>query len=119
MRWVCIITLPCSYPHAAHIGQRNTQTQQQHNKHTTENTKKADILQVPVLRPNFQESTALGAALAAGLGVGVWDEDFVTKHSPDACVCFEPAVPVEDSERRYAHWKKAVGRCLDLADLAT
>lgn len=35
----------------------------------------ADILQVPVVRPVFQETTVLGAALAAGLGAGVWSEE--------------------------------------------
>ncbi len=33
----------------------------------------ADVLQVPVLRPHFQETTCLGACLAAGLGAGIWN----------------------------------------------
>ena len=39
----------------------------------------ADLLQVPVKRPHFQETTALGAALAAGLGVGFWSEELVSQ----------------------------------------
>jgi glycerol kinase len=38
----------------------------------------ADLLQVPVKRPHFQETTALGAALAAGLGIGFWSEELVS-----------------------------------------
>jgi glycerol kinase len=78
----------------------------------------ADILQVPVQRPNFQETTALGAALAAGLGVGFWDEAFVLTPPADAGTTFAPAVPPGDADRRFGHWRKAVSRCLDLADLA-
>ena len=37
----------------------------------------ADLLQVPVWRPHFQETTALGAAIAAGLGIGFWSEELV------------------------------------------
>jgi glycerol kinase len=72
-----------------------------------------------VQRPLFQETTALGAALAAGLGVGLWDEAFVTTPPPaDKAATFEPAVSRAEADKRYGHWKKAVSRCLDLADLA-
>lgn len=80
----------------------------------------SDILQVPVQRPKFQETTALGAALAAGLTVGLWDLDFVRQHPEgDHHTVFEPKVSKEDAARRFKHWQKAVSRCLDLADLAT
>jgi glycerol kinase len=78
----------------------------------------SDILQVPVVRPDFQETTALGAALAAGLAVGLWDESFVLSHPKEGTTTFTPAVSSEDSNKRYQHWRKAVSRCVDLADLA-
>lgn len=78
----------------------------------------SDILQVPVQRPKFQETTALGAALAAGLTVGFWDGEFLRKHPEDNHVVFQPAVSKEDAAKRFRHWQKAVSRCLDLADLA-
>eukprot|EP00878_Enallax_costatus_P014852 GHUV01015547.1.p1 GENE.GHUV01015547.1~~GHUV01015547.1.p1 ORF type:complete len:112 (+),score=23.46 GHUV01015547.1:556-891(+) len=80
----------------------------------------SDILQVLVQRPKFQETTALGAALAAGLTVGLWDENFVLKHpSAENYSTFRPSVSKEDAAKRFRHWQKAVSRCLDLADLAT
>lgn len=82
-------------------------------------THQSDILQVPVQRPHFQETTALGAALAAGYTVGFWDMAFVAEHPPDDATTFTPEVSKEVAARRFKHWKKAVGRCLDLADLAT
>ena len=79
----------------------------------------SDILQVPVQRPHFQETTALGAALAAGYTVGFWDMAFVAEHPPGDATTFTPEASKEAAARRFKHWKKAVGRCLDLADLAT
>jgi glycerol kinase len=74
---------------------------------------------VPVQRPHFQETTALGAALAAGYTVGFWDMAFLTEHPLDEATTFMPQVSKEAAARRFKHWKKAVSRCLDLADLAT
>ncbi|KAM4700405.1 glycerol kinase isoform 1-T1 [Discoglossus pictus] len=69
----------------------------------------ADILCIPVVKPSMPETTALGAAMAAGAaeGVGVWslnpgDLTAVT------CERFEPQINPEESELRYARWKKAV-----------
>ncbi|NWQ67051.1 GLPK kinase, partial [Neopipo cinnamomea] len=69
----------------------------------------ADILCIPVVKPSMPETTALGAAMAAGAaeGVGVWslnpgDLTAVT------CERFEPQINPEESEFRYARWKKAV-----------
>lgn len=81
--------------------------------------RQSDILQVPVQRPRFQETTALGAALAAGLTVGLYSRQFVTEHPQGAGVTtFAPAVGADEVGRRFGRWKKAVGRCLNLADLA-
>lgn len=69
----------------------------------------SDILCIPVVKPSMPETTALGAAMAAGAaeGVGVWslnpgDLTAVT------CERFEPQINPEESEYRYARWKKAV-----------
>ncbi|KAI8473361.1 MAG: hypothetical protein J3K34DRAFT_411128 [Monoraphidium minutum] len=78
----------------------------------------ADILHVPVTRPLFQETTALGAALAAGLAIGFFEEAFVLRHPENHSETFTPVVTREASEKRYAHWRKAVSRSLALADLA-
>ncbi len=81
-------------------------------------TLQADILQVPVVLPKFRETTALGAALAAGMAVGVWDETFVRTPPADDARRFEPQASAEEAGKRYSHWRKAVQRSLDLADLA-
>ena len=70
-------------------------------------------------RPHFQETTALGAALAAGIGIGFWSEELVFSTHAYNTMEFKPAISVEEAERRYGHWEKAVQRSLDLADLAT
>jgi hypothetical protein len=74
-------------------------------------------LQVPVDRPTFQETTSLGAALAAGLAVGFWSQAQVFQYPASKQLRFTPAVSVGNADRRFAKWRKAVGRCLDLADL--
>jgi glycerol kinase len=79
----------------------------------------ADLLQVSVQRPHFQETTALGAALAAGLGVGFWNEEQVMTWQAYNTTEFKPQITNEDAEHRYSHWNKAVARSYDLADLAT
>uniref|UniRef100_A0A2K5K9B3 glycerol kinase n=2 Tax=Colobinae TaxID=9569 RepID=A0A2K5K9B3_COLAP len=69
----------------------------------------ADILYIPVVKPSMPETTALGAAMAAGAaeGVGVWSlepEDL----SAVTMERFEPQINAEESEIRYSTWKKAV-----------
>jgi len=70
----------------------------------------ADIFQFPVIRPNFLETTALGAAYLAGLAVGYWNsiEDLKNQWSIDKV--FEPNI--EDSEvlSLIMQWHKAVSR---------
>jgi glycerol kinase len=73
----------------------------------------ADLLGVPVIRPVVAETTALGAAYAAGLAVGFWtrEEDLRANWGQD-----KEWVPQMDAARReklYAGWKKAVTRTLD------
>jgi glycerol kinase len=76
----------------------------------------ADILGIPVIRPKVVETTALGAAYAAGLATGLWAGlDELRAHWQED-VRFEPRMPVDDRERRYRLWKKAVGKALDWVD---
>jgi glycerol kinase len=73
----------------------------------------ADILGVPVIRPTVAETTALGAAYAAGLAVGVWSQidDLRANWGMDAI--WRPQMNVELREKKYAGWKKAVTRTFD------
>ncbi len=70
----------------------------------------ADILGVPIERPALQESTALGAALLAGLATGFWqDLQDVQNHCPIERT-FQPQMSADDIEKHYASWLKAVAR---------
>ncbi len=72
----------------------------------------ADILDAPVDRPKVLETTALGAAFLAGLQSGLCDgpEAFAKSWACDRR--FEPAMPADERERKYAGWKDAVRRTL-------
>jgi glycerol kinase len=73
----------------------------------------ADILGVPVVRPVVAETTALGAAYAAGLAVGFWSDlnDLVENWRIDKR--WEPRWTKDQRDAAYAGWKKAVQRTLD------
>jgi len=73
----------------------------------------ADILDVPVVRPKVNEATVLGAAYAAGLAVGFWENlDELRSHwAIDRT--FEPAMAEDDREAYFADWLKAVSKSLD------
>ena len=70
----------------------------------------ADILGVDVVRPRVAETTALGAAFAAGLAVGLWGstEDIAGLWAEDAR--WSPEMGIDDRERLYGRWKQAVER---------
>lgn len=70
----------------------------------------ADILGIPVVRPDMSEMTALGAAIAAGVGAGVWRD--VTQFPRQHVSKFEPQINPDDRDRRYARWMKAVQRSM-------
>jgi len=76
----------------------------------------ADVLDIPVVRPAVSETTALGAAFAAGLAVGFWSDQEELRERWTEERRWEPAMSVEDREREYAMWKKAVSRSLDWVD---
>lgn len=70
----------------------------------------ADLLGVPVVRPTVTETTALGAAYLAGLGVGVWESpDELAGHWQEE-QRFEPTVSAGEVDSRYDGWRRAVER---------
>jgi glycerol kinase len=70
----------------------------------------ADILDVPVVRPAVQETTALGAAYLAGLAVGFWrNQDEISKQWKMDHT-FEPAMKAEKRAKLRADWAKALER---------
>ena len=70
----------------------------------------ADVLGVPVVRPEVTETTALGAAYLAGLATGFWagPEELRTKRQGDKR--FEPRMDAGERAERRARWQKAVER---------
>jgi glycerol kinase len=70
----------------------------------------ADVLGVPVVRPTINETTALGAAYAAGLAVGLWSGLDDLRANWDVSRRFEPQWDEERRAAGYAGWKKAVER---------
>ncbi|HLS26549.1 MAG TPA: glycerol kinase GlpK [Beutenbergiaceae bacterium] len=76
----------------------------------------ADLLGVPVVRPQVTETTALGAAYAAGIAVGFWEgQDDVAEHWAED-KRWEPTMAEEERERLYRNWQKAVTRTFDWVD---
>jgi glycerol kinase len=73
----------------------------------------ADVLRVPVIRPKVTETTALGAAFAAGLAVGFWSDEAELRARWSQDRRWEPQMDEQRREREYAQWKKAVARSFD------
>ena len=76
----------------------------------------ADLLGVPVIRPEVAETTALGAAYAAGLATGFWDsqEDLRENWAEDKR--WEPKMDAAKRDEYFKYWKKAVTRTFDWFD---
>ena len=72
-----------------------------------------DILGVPVVRPKINETTALGAAYAAGLAVGFWSNESELRTKWAADKTWKPRMNEEKRERLYQGWLKAVERTFD------
>ena len=69
----------------------------------------ADLLGIPVRRPRFTETTALGAAFLAGLGAGLWsDQDLAGLWKLDRE--FEPRMSRDQAGAMQARWREAVDR---------
>jgi glycerol kinase len=78
----------------------------------------ADILGVPVVRPVVAETTALGAAYAAGLAVGFWKDLSDLRRNWKADRRWEPRWSADQRESTYAGWRKAVERTLNWVDVS-
>ena len=78
----------------------------------------ADLAQVPVQRPSFQETTSLGAALAAGLAAGVYDHDHLFGTDSEAPMdVFEPKMDSAQAQAKHTSWRIAVEKSFGLAEL--
>ncbi|WP_326950335.1 glycerol kinase GlpK [Amycolatopsis sp. NBC_01307] len=77
----------------------------------------ADILGVPVSKPVVAETTALGAAYAAGLAVGFWRSADELEQNWNEDKRWEPSWTDDQRAEGYAGWQKAVGRTLDWVDV--
>ncbi|MFW0784323.1 glycerol kinase GlpK [Gordonia sp. CPCC 206044] len=75
----------------------------------------ADILDVPVVRPRVSETTALGAAYAAGLAVGYWESEDEIRANWAEDRRWHPDMTSDERARLYAGWNRAVAHSLDLA----
>ncbi|XP_052176728.1 glycerol kinase [Diospyros lotus] len=80
----------------------------------------ADLLGSPVVRPADIETTAIGAAYAAGLAVKLWTEEtiFSSGEKMEKAAIFRPTLQEEVRKKKVDSWCKAVSRAFDLADLA-
>jgi glycerol kinase len=76
----------------------------------------ADILGVPVVRPVVAETTALGAAYAAGLAVGFWSSTDELEKNWQEKQRWLPEIDDEQRAALLATWKKAVSKTLDWVD---
>jgi glycerol kinase len=73
----------------------------------------ADVLGVPVIRPKVAETTALGAAYAAGLATGFWKEVDDLRENWLEDKRWEPSMDHAEVDKEYMFWKKAVTRTFD------
>ncbi|MBY6687167.1 glycerol kinase GlpK [Rhodococcus sp. BP-149] len=76
----------------------------------------SDILNVDVVRPVVAETTALGAAYAAGLAVGFWASEDEIRENWAEDKTWTPSMDDAERDKLYAGWKKAVTRTLDWVD---
>ncbi len=73
----------------------------------------SDILSIPVIRPRIVETTALGAAYAAGLTVGIWQNlENLSKYWKEQ-LRWTPSMDDEERQEKIIFWRKAVSRTLN------
>jgi len=73
----------------------------------------SDLLNVPVIRPKVAETTALGAAYAAGLAIGFWKDYEELRANWGRDKEWAPAMDGDERKKLYSGWKKAVTRTFD------
>jgi glycerol kinase len=76
----------------------------------------SDILGVPVNRPIITETTALGAAMLAGLAVGFWNNKQELSDKWSLNRSFTPEMEADCRNKLYKNWQKAVSRALHWED---
>ena len=76
----------------------------------------ADVLNVPVIRPSVTETTALGAAYAAGMAVGYWTGTDDLKRNWAVGKTWQPEMDAQARRKAISGWKKAVARTFDWVD---
>ena len=76
----------------------------------------ADILGVPVVRPKISETTALGAAYAAGLATGFWENLEELRQKWQISQIWNPQMKPDQREKLYKGWRKAVERTFNWVD---
>ena len=76
----------------------------------------ADVLGIPVERPAVLDATAQGAAFAAGLAVGLWDDYHTLVNNRQIDRVFEPSANAKKAQSDFATWKKAVERAKNWID---
>jgi glycerol kinase len=73
----------------------------------------ADLLGVPVIRPKVPETTSLGAAYAAGLATGLWNEEAELRENWVEDKRWEPQMDSSKRDEYYKYWKRAVTKSFD------
>lgn len=72
----------------------------------------ADLVRIPIIRPKMRETTALGAAIAAGFAAGVWkDFDELKGVNTAGETKFEPVMEEVASKKLFKKWERAVRMC--------
>lgn len=72
----------------------------------------ADLLQIPVIRPKFIETTALGAACLAGLAIGFWEDLDSIQKAWQKDQEFYPEMTLQQQKEHLLKWKGALRKCL-------
>lgn len=72
----------------------------------------ADLVSIPIVRPQMRETTALGAAIAAGFAVDVWKSfDELREVNTAGQTTFTPKMDPKASEKMFKRWERAVTMC--------
>ena len=72
----------------------------------------ADLVSIPIVRPKMRETTALGAAIAAGFAVDVWKSfDELREVNTAGQTTFEPKMGERESGKMFRRWERAVTMC--------
>lgn len=76
----------------------------------------ADIVNVPVVKPQIMETTSMGAAFCAGLAVGVWKDVQEIRDLWSIAHTYQPHMSEEERQKNWSGWQKAITKSLDWTD---